>query len=588
MAREAAPEAAPVLLPAPGPPGATPVSPAVAALIRLQRSGGNRAVAGLMRQGAAGPTAAALPSAGQAGAATVEFFEDLWRDDPASVVRLVLEVGRLWPGFGIAPGAIADAIGAYQDITAIPTGDAFLAGVEGSLIAFRSVVNVVTNAIGQVEYVDQLIQDYLAGQTVAQTLSILGIPADTLTLSIMGFTLAVNETASTLKGELTAVLLTLDTFVAMGAAMASAAGPPEDAMAWGELAVGYVGNMVGDVLGLANEIAGFVTGGFSQSGVVGQAIASLKGIGQVVLTATGKSKDLVLGIWNVLGGKGIGALPNPFAPDEGLTPTAGALARAVPGVARQAGGPEGAAAQEPSKEWCEEQLAVLSAGADAYARGDATLGDLAAMVEEILETAARLTEDAAAGSDVLPEIRTGLADALADLEQREAAIAEIGPQADAVVASMSGHQATLADVIAAIEGLHLPELPLPPDAGTAGEAIQAAYDGFAGQFESAKELVLEPLREAQSQLEGMAAIATAAQEAASMLSGQLADMTEQLREAVEQSDSLPELLEALLDDSMGLSEAAEGTSFEDLLAQWTESGASLAEARAAVEARARA
>jgi hypothetical protein len=565
-----------------------------AALMRLQRTAGNRAVAGVLARREPAGGGAATGASEDPDPWVIEFFEQLWAEDPASVVRLALEVGRLMPAVGLASGAIADVIGAYQDITAIPTGDAFLATVAGGLISFRSVMNVVTNAVGQVEYVDQLVSDYLASQTVAQTLTGLGIAADTITVPLLGFTVTVNGAATVAKAELTGVMLTLDSLVAFMAGFSSAAGPPADSVKWGELALGYVANVAGDLAGLVNEVAGFFSGGFSQSGAIGQAITSLKNILVILSRASGVSKDLVLGIWNVLGGKAIGDFPDLFPEDEGLSPrpepgpgrgpsvgpTAGPapiLARATRGLSREPAG-NGA-----TPGWRRARMAEVDAASGAVARGDEILESIAGQIDPLLEAAARMAEEAGGGQEALPAIRAGLENALAELEGRLGTVDDLGAQSSALMEEMTGRSEAIAAVVASIESLRLPEIEL-PDGGVAGTVIQAGLDQIASALESAKELVLVPLRELQAQLAGFAELVVAARSAAETLSAQLAEMTVRLHDSIEQAGTLPEMLQAIVDQALGLTGVAGGMSFDDLRSRWAELGPAIDEARTALAA----
>jgi hypothetical protein len=81
--------------PAPAPRPA-PLTPA--AILQLQRTAGNRAVAGVLARQEAAPQDAPDP-------AVIAFCKAVWPDDLASEVRLVLEPTRLIPLVGLAGGA---------------------------------------------------------------------------------------------------------------------------------------------------------------------------------------------------------------------------------------------------------------------------------------------------------------------------------------------------------------------------------------------------------------------------------------------------------------------------------------------------
>src|SRR3954452_1397713 len=91
--------------------------PALPAILQLQQSAGNRAVAAMIARTRAEAPATAAPAAVTAPApdpGIVTFCEDLWHDEPGSVLRLVLEPSRLVPGVGLLGGGIADLIAAGQ------------------------------------------------------------------------------------------------------------------------------------------------------------------------------------------------------------------------------------------------------------------------------------------------------------------------------------------------------------------------------------------------------------------------------------------------------------------------------------------
>ena len=84
--------------------------------------------------------------------------------DYGAPTRTVLEVTRLIPGWGLIGGLAADSINFASDLAAIPNSEN--ADLATGLIIFRNFVNIGNNGLGHILYVNQLIQDALAGSVV--------------------------------------------------------------------------------------------------------------------------------------------------------------------------------------------------------------------------------------------------------------------------------------------------------------------------------------------------------------------------------------------------------------------------------------
>ena len=156
-----------------------------------------------------------------------------------NLTRTVLEVGRLFPGAGLIPGAAADVIEGFQDIRQI-AGEAeahpIATGLALGLILSRDLVALVNNAIGHFAYVTQLAQDGLIVSGVA-------IPLTPLSAAALEELLFIKQVPNGL--QIAFDYLTQWTAVYM--AIQAPPGSPSR-KAWEGLVVNYSVNLVGDLL----------------------------------------------------------------------------------------------------------------------------------------------------------------------------------------------------------------------------------------------------------------------------------------------------------------------------------------------------
>src|SRR3954469_22199609 len=114
------------------PRSAPPVPGSTAALLALQRSAGNQAVARMLaREPAAMDAPAATPDTG-----LIPALEAFWPHTAWSEGRLALDLLRPIPALGLVTGVVADVMGAWDDLSAVPTGDPVLTAINYGLIGF--------------------------------------------------------------------------------------------------------------------------------------------------------------------------------------------------------------------------------------------------------------------------------------------------------------------------------------------------------------------------------------------------------------------------------------------------------------------
>jgi hypothetical protein len=580
----------PALAPEPAPPRPVPLTPA--AILQLQRSAGNRAVAGVLaRQAPAGAPEAEAPDP-----ALIAFCKAVWPDDLASQVRLVLEPTRLVPAVGLVGGGVADLIGAGQDLLSVPVGDILRSelnagklaygGLVGASIALRSVVNIANNAVGHLEMAPNVAVALGLSATIAEAASGVGAPAAVVTGAATGVPIALSEALGFIKIALSTGTAGLDLIVALEAA-GGVLLFPDDADEWWSLGYGYLANVGGDLLGMLNDALGLATGGGSQPGAVSQALASAMGIaktlGKVFLTFS-----VPFGmIWNVRGGDAVKQVPGPEGrtappPENDLRSPADAPPTSVLPLARQA--VDGGAAPG----WVAARLAELEAMRDVVARGEPIVRPVAEQMAALVELAAIQAEESAATQQAVGELREGVGTLLAEFETRLELVGGVEEQAAPALEQLTLASDRIGVAIAIIENFTLAgDVDL--GEGAVLDAIEGVAETGAGMLDAgldaAKEAALVPLRELQ---EGFAALRTAVEamiESARIVLPYLHDAIAQLHEVVETAAGAPELLQATIDQCVEFSTAGEIGSFGELISRWDQLTPEIDAATAEVSAR---
>ena len=197
----------------------------------------------------------------------------------------MLEIGRLVPGWGLLAGLGADSINFAQDLQSIPNSEN--ADLATALIVFRNFVNIANNGIGHILYVDQLIQDGLAGSVVGAEFTPL--------------TAAANEVLSSLKVGLDSVQMGTDIIVEVEAIYESNHAPTSDeAEKWKQLADGYAANILGDIVNLTLDVISLSSAGAANTAPVEEAKLPLTLAGAFMEKAAPNiigALNGVIGVW---------------------------------------------------------------------------------------------------------------------------------------------------------------------------------------------------------------------------------------------------------------------------------------------------
>lgn len=450
--------------------------------------------------------------------------------------RTVLEVMRFIPGWGGVAGMASDVAGAYSDLTSVPQNET--GELVSDLVLTRSVITVANGALGHLLYVNQLVQDGLAGSIVGAEFT--------------PFTAGVNETLSMVKIFLDVGTGMVDILVEAGALYGrDHATSPAEAEQWQGLVEGYAANLAGDVLGLIMDMISLGSLGAANTGPA-QEVARIFNTSGAILKQWGPNLIALFGgIWNVWGGEAVKRggeavtrVGEAVAPalDTG-TPTPMNEAAPVPGQSTAAGAPVNAQALadgSPIQRVLGDTPAVVRLLAEATALDaagdivdlnapqarvaydsvnavidllaeymDEKMGEIDAVVMAIGDgrTSFQLIRDAVASSiDLLNEKLSMVTELVTIAGNGEAITLQVQEYCDGAIASIDAIQ---------MPNVQIPEVDLGDGiladaaeglansaAGLANEQLAALVATVASTFESAKAELKTPIEEVRGKAEG--------------------------------------------------------------------------------------
>lgn len=500
-------------------------------------------------------------------------WESMWdsvtSDTGLNVIRTVFEGGRLIPGAGFYSGLAADGINMWQDLRTIPEESS---GIAEGVVVLRSAVNAANNGIGAILTVNQLIQN--------------GLGASVVLAEFIPLTATVNEIGVAGKLQLDAAQFLLDGSMAIGFyAAAQTSSTPEEAAGWQSLVDGYQSNVLTDFLGTANDLIGLGTAGASQSGWIGQAIRSLGPVLKVAGKLGPTMRAVIISLQNVWGSLLWGTEPP-------------AVARTL---ARQAAGTSvGDVAQGFAWEVAELELRRMKA---CYQIGDGLVSAAGEAISGSIDDANAIATDLLGGQEPFALVQQLTVDMMAEMRAKLASLAEL----EALTASGAENAATVRTgvegVRATIDALAVPDVEISEvDLGEgmladAGEALIGAGSSVAN---AGIELVLEQVQAALDQaksaaiapLDGVAAEAdsigefiAAMGEGARIQIGTIEGFIASFEGRIADAENVPEIIEALVNQSLELIGVDAQFSFEDIQTAWNEIGPMLDEAIAYAESR---
>ncbi|HYO44710.1 MAG TPA: hypothetical protein VES19_16035 [Candidatus Limnocylindrales bacterium] len=427
--------------------------------------------------------------------------------------RTVLELTRIVPGWGLLGGLAADSINFASDIAAIPNSEN--ADLATGLIVFRNVVNVGNNGLGHILYVNQLIQDGLAGSVVGA--------------EFVPLTAAANEALSTTKVVLDEVMMGTDIIVEVESLyQANHAPTSAEAEQWRALADGYAANILGDIVNLTLDVISLASAGAANTAPIQQGRQPLTLAAAFMRNATPNiisAVNGVLGVW-------LGSLIT-----EGRTAFVGSPTdlRAQAAILDGAG------------------LVVEAEGLQARTTYDGinvVIDALGAHADQQIAQINMVAEALSGGKSAFELIRDAVSGSLDDMAAKLAMVESLGVAASDGAANTAAIEAACETVLGALDEMVLPSVTLPSvDLGegvvadaaeaVANEAAEAANGAITlamssvdGALDTAKDTIRGPVEAAQQQAgnlgEWLAILATQCAEMAGTLGGQISTFSEGL------------------------------------------------------------
>ena len=464
------------------------------------------------------------------------------------------------PGWGLLAGLGSDAISFASDINSIPNSQN--ARFATDVIYFRHGVNVVNNALGHVLYVNQLIQDGLAGSVVGAEFTPL--------------TAAANEVLSGIKVFLDEVELGADIIVEVETIYQSNHAPDSaEAEQWRALADGYQANLLGDVVNLILDIISLSSAGAAQTGVVAEARLPLTLGGAFIAKAAPNIITVISNILNAWLGGIITGVRNPGGTSP--APGAGAGTGGAGPVPATGGGPAPSGAGGAP---VQRQIGGSVGGADGPAarasslRDKALLYDTAGGFVDVEAVQARMTYDGI--NAVIDAFEAYANDQVAQIDQvvlafgdgrtsfqyiRDAAktgldnmntklgmLQSLASAATSAKANADSISAACDSILGSLDTLVMPNVTLPSvdlgdgvladaaeaianqAAASANAAIRFAMSGVSAALDTAKDAVRTPVQGVKDHAtelgEWLAILATKCTEMVGMLTTQIASFSE--------------------------------------------------------------
>lgn len=454
-------------------------------------SGGGGGGGGTDGSGGAG----GAPGAGST-APSPPFDFGSWVVDHGNAIRTPLEFGRLIPGLGLYSGLAADSIQFAQDVDAVP-GKLSDHPIFSAFLLVRNGVNVLNGAVGHVVYVNELVQDGLAG-------SVIGAP-------FIPVSAAAHQVFALVKAYNSTVLVFLDTGLMVGAAY-NADKNPEQHTAWAALADGYAANAIGSTVSWVLDVIALASAGVSQTGIVSANQGALKALWAFIKEASKHIFDWAQKLWNVWGGDVLGsgheAGPQPAGQPAVQRLAAGGDSDADDGSgtgAIGAGDLAGLAAVPVLLAQAANLRTTSAAGRVAWAGVDAELGLASATAAQSLANMDAISAELFDGKSSFQVIQEATDTALASMEDRIAALQQFQATARDGKANADAVRTGAADVLAEVDALTVPDVEIPRTElgdGALADLAESVVDTGAGVVNSGLELAVAGVRSAVDTAKG--------------------------------------------------------------------------------------
>jgi hypothetical protein len=405
--------------------------------------------------------------------------------DVYKVGRPALEMARVIPGWGLLAGAATDAITMETDLESVPSGDY---PVTTALIGIRDGVALLNNAIGHVLYVDQLVQDGLAG-------SVIGIEFTPLTAEV-------NETLTSAKAVIDGLLVFGDVAIMVGASWNQSHADPNQSAAWQNIINSAAANLLGDAFGTIIDLISMASAGAANTEPVLKGSQFFGTAASLARSWKGVLLAWVQSIWNIWGGDLLGSPSSSPAP--------------APAAQRLEAGPDTqnallAAALSGAADIMQTESA---SGRLAYTAIDAGITELEAEAAQQMAQMDAICQQLTGGKTIWQVIHDGAMSGIAKMREEVAGLQRLEAGATDAKANAAQVRAGVDAAVAQVNALQVPAVHIPQanlgDGALASAAssvinavgsvadsgLQLAVDGVRSAVESAKSEALGPLHSA--------------------------------------------------------------------------------------------
>ncbi len=381
-------------------------------------------------------------------------------------MRTALEVGRLIPGWGLLAGLGADALNFQSDLASIPNSEN--ADLATGLIVFRNFVNIGNNVVGHILYVDQLIQDGLAGSVVGAEFTPL--------------TAAANDVLSVVKVGLDEVQMGTDIVIEVEALYESGHAPTSaEAEQWKQLADGYAANLMGDVVNITLDVISLASLGASNTGAVQQAREPLSLAGAFMKSAV---PNIIGGINGVLG-VWLGNLITAGRHANEGTPTE---LREKALIYDMAGG------------FVENESGQART---TYTAVDAVIGAFEAYADQQIAQLNAITGALTGGKTAFQLIQDAVQSGLEDMRKKLTMVEQLGSMASNAQTNAAAISGACDSILEALDALVIPSYSL-PEVELGDSVVANATEYLANQATAtANELIRRSVANVQSRLDGI-------------------------------------------------------------------------------------
>ena len=427
----------------------------------------------------------AIPAAGgiidpEAVRSKIDF--STWRlDDYLNGFRVAGELSRVVPGVGLFTGVAADAVGGYQDVMAIPKGNASI--TEG-LIILRGVVNAMNSAVGHVKYVTELIQDGLISSAIGSA----ALPISAAAINV----------ENGLKIYLDLSVQVIDSAVLVGAAQNQSLSDPQSPEfgQWQKLIDGYQANLIGDIVGTVLDFVGMLSAGAANEGPIGQGARVLSTVGLLLRNHRQVLVSYAQGLFNVFG-SGLPGIEGEQIPVKGepgpSVPRAGSSRGTVSNALVGPGGGGGESAAQSTALLAAAGVVTEETGSArvAWQTIDLGLGVLKKQSDQQMAELDAVVKRLTGGKGLFAVIRDSGLQAIGNLRARVDKITQFEPMAAEGRKKAEKVRDGAAGVLATIDAFTVPDITIPRAkigdgilAGAADAVVNTASDAVNTQLKA--------------------------------------------------------------------------------------------------------